>query len=448
MNEPVYLPPPAQTRVQQRALVTRIVRYAFVVLITTVTLLYILKVDKATATNEGGFILVEGWFVPLMAAAILAAAVLSIDILTPRKKISNISGVFFGLLAGLLATFALGFVVDLLAQTYDIRTTNLLLVAVKVLLGISLCYLGVATVMQTQDDFRLVIPYVEFAKQIRGSKPLILDTSVLIDARIVGLAMTGVFQAPLVVPRFVIGELQQLADSSDKGRRAKGRRGLDVVGRLQRAPTLDVTIDETAVPGKAVDQMLVELARVMPGIVMTVDAALLRVAAIQGVVTLNLHDLSMALRPVHVTGTVVDLQLTRQGEQSGQGVGFLDDGTMVVVEDGAGLIGSTVRVEVTSALQTAAGRMVFAQVIDEDAEGDALDSAGEENVEEAAPNQTPDETAGEPREEPGGVPPGGPAITPPLAPPLTVRPPSAGDVERPIGPAAKARRNPWRNPRR
>ena len=169
----------------------------------------------------------------------------------------------------MLATYALGSVIDLLGDglrhdhadgrrrsSSPSRSSS----------ASRLCYLGITTVLQTQDDFRLVIPYVEFAKQIRGPRPLLLDTSALIDARIADLADTGIIQSPVVIPHFVVAELQLLADSSDKLKRARGRRGLDVIARLQRAAALDVSIDETAVPGKAVDQMLVELARRMPAI--------------------------------------------------------------------------------------------------------------------------------------------------------------------------------------
>src|SRR6185295_3050090 len=166
----------------------------------------------------------------------------------------SISSVFLGLLGGMLATVALGSIMDLLLQTTipegEAREAIApLMTTIKIMMGITLCYLGVTTVLQTQDDFRLVIPYVEFSKVMRGPRPLVLDTSALIDARIVDVGETGIVQTPIVVPRFVVAELQVLADSHDKLKRARGRRGLDVVRRLQRS-TLDVSIDETLVPGK------------------------------------------------------------------------------------------------------------------------------------------------------------------------------------------------------
>jgi uncharacterized protein YacL len=203
---------------------------------------------------------------------------------------------------------------------------------------------------------------VEFAKQIRGPRPLVLDSSALIDARIAEVVETGLIQAPILVPHFVLGELQMLADSGDKLKRAKGRRGLEVVTRLQRSAKADVSIDETIVPGTGADQMLIELARQLPAMIVTGDVALTRIAGFQGVPVLNLNEVANALKPSFVPGESVTLDLVKPGEQDGQAVGYLEDGTMVVAEDGAGSIGRRVTMTVRSSLQTAAGRMIFARI--------------------------------------------------------------------------------------
>jgi uncharacterized protein YacL len=270
----------------------------------------------------------------------------------------------------MLATIALASIMDLLLQTAidDQRSIDKLkpfMTTFKVMLGITLCYLGITTVLQTQDDFRLVIPYIEFSKIMRGQRPLILDTSALIDARIADVGATGIIQTPLVVPRFVIAELQMLADSHDKLKRARGRRGLDVVRRLQRS-TLDVSIDDTIVPGKAVDQMLIELARRIPGTIVTSDLGLARVAEIQSIPTLNLNDVANALKPALVPGETLSLRLIKPGEQHGQAVGYLDDGTMVVADSALHRIGELATVMVTSTLQTSAGRLIFARLHDDE----------------------------------------------------------------------------------
>jgi len=376
---------------RQRAIILRAVRVVFFVLVLTVTLL--ITVQASTYEPKR----IVHWWVPLVVSCGVFAVALTADLLTPNKKISTITGVLVGIMAGLLATLALGFVIDLVVESWvpDVKALDVLkpfISSIKVLIGITLSYLGISTVLQTQDDFRLVIPYVEFAKQLRGPRPMLLDSSALIDGRLADMAATGFMQAPLVIPRFVVGELQTLADSADPLKRAKGRRGLDVVTRLQRSPRLDVSLDESNVPGgaagKGVDQMLVELARSTSGVIVTTDHALGRVASIHSVPVLNLHDLANAMKSSLVPGESVAVRLIRVGEQQGQGVGYLPDGTMIVAEDGAAAVGQTVMLVVLSSLQTAAGRMIFARL----AEGAAAapeEMGAEADVVVAMPEEPP-----------------------------------------------------------
>jgi uncharacterized protein YacL len=354
---------PAEAAQRQKALLLRAVRVAFFIIIVTFTTLAFLE-HQGDPHRAG---LAQQWWLPIVAAVILFAMALAVDLFTPNKKISTIIGVVVGILAGLIATLALGFIMDLVVESWAIEPTAVkelkpAVNSIKVIIGITLSYLGVSTVLQTQDDFRLLIPYVEFAKQLRGTRPMLLDTSALIDGRIADVAATGFLQAPVVVARFVISELQALADSSDAMKRAKGRRGLEIISKLQRLPKLDVSLDDTIVPGKAVDQMLVELAREMPAVIVTADVGLARVAAIQSVPVLNLNDLANAVKMALVPGEPVTVKLMRQGEQAGQAVGYMPDGTMIVAEDGAGQIGQTVTMVVTSSLQTSAGRLIFARI--------------------------------------------------------------------------------------
>ncbi len=361
-------PSPHELARQQQRTILQAVRMSFFVLLFTVGLLSFLQDVDAPENTADDFVIISRqmrWVITLSIPIVLALAAVTTDVLTPRKKVSTISGVVLGILGGLLATIAIGAVLDLMMQAWInqprvMTELSPIVLTFKVMLGITLCYLGVSTVIQTQDDFRLVIPYVEFSRQIRGPKPLLLDTSALIDARIAEVAATGMLQTPLVIPRFVVLELQTLADSADRMKRLKGRRGLDVIGRLQRG-VLDVTIDETPVPGKAVDQMIVELARLMPAILVTTDSALERVARIQGVGVLNLHETAAAFRPALAPGEQIVLRLVKPGEQPGQAVGYLDDGTMVVAENAAGLIGQDAALTVSSTMQTSAGRLVFAK---------------------------------------------------------------------------------------
>jgi uncharacterized protein YacL len=432
---------PGDAAERQRTLLVRIVRMAFFILIITIAILH---APQATASDSANI----SWWVPVLIAVALVAVALAVDLATPNKKISAISGVFFGIFAGMLATIALTSIIDLLLQNWVepkfLKDIGPFLQTVRLLLGITLCYLGITTVIQTQDDFRLVIPYVEFAKQIRGPKPLLLDTSVLIDARIVDLGATGLLQAPLVIPHFVVAELQLLADSADRMKRAKGRRGLDVIGRLQRAPALDVTIDESPVAGKNVDQMLVELGRRMPATIVTTDVALARIAQIQGVTVLNLNDVANALKPALIPGETLTVRPIKVGEQPGQGVGYLDDGTMIVIEQAADRIGQDVFVEVTSSMQTSAGRLIFARpIVDAGAKSGIFSVAGTTQQERratgrsgvfaAAIAQAQQVRAGEPPPSAATSPP-----TPAPSPPPAAAGASPGGSGAPITPAGAA----------
>lgn len=354
---------PLEAAARQRQVLLRILRMGFLVLMLTVALLATVSVNP-NVEGLSQLVVRDMWWVPFLSSVALVGLFVTADLLTPRKKISTLSGVFFGMLAGILASVAVSFIIDLFAKVWAFEGETNIISTTKVLLGMALCYLGISTVLQTQDEFRLVIPYVEFSKQVRGPQPLVLDTSALIDARIVDLADTGIIQSPMVVPRFVIAELQALSDSQDRLKRAKGRRGLDVIAKLQRASGVNLSIDETPISGVGVDQMLVELAKRMPASLVTADMALNRVAGIQGVRVLNLNDVANAVKPAVIPGEQISIKLIKPGEQRGQAVGYLDDGTMVVAEDGGDRIGQRVSLSVTSTLQTSAGRLIFGRIAD------------------------------------------------------------------------------------
>jgi uncharacterized protein YacL len=178
----------------------------------------------------------------------MAVFVLLLDVLTPKKKFSALAGVFFGLLVGILISSALAPVVDMISGTFSIDVTEAAITAIKWLLGICICYLTISIVIRTKDDVRFVIPYVEFAKQTKGARPLVVDTSAIIDGRIVDLCQSKLFDAPLIVPRFVLNELQLIADSADKLKRNRGRRGLDILNKMQSDPVIDIEIDDTILP--------------------------------------------------------------------------------------------------------------------------------------------------------------------------------------------------------
>ncbi|GAB4196029.1 MAG: TRAM domain-containing protein [Phycisphaeraceae bacterium] len=364
-----------------------ILRGAFILLTAAVTALYLLS-------NQWGANVDFPMFVLLLGVTIgITSIIVAIDAWTQHKKLSAISGVFLGLVAGLLAAYALSFVIDLigvltLPKDETARQAYLnLLRGVKVVVGLITCYLGISLVLQTKDDFRFVIPYVEFAKETRGNRPIILDTSVIVDGRILDIIQTQVIQGTLIIPRFVLNELQQIADSADKLKRARGRRGLDMLQKLQENRIVEVVIDDTEVEGASVDQKLISLALLKRGRVMTNDYNLNKIASLRGVDVINLNDLAKALRPVVLPGEHLHVKLVKTGEGPNQGVGYLDDGTMVVVEQGRTHIGQEVDLVVTSTLQTSAGRMIFGRFASEDhpASSDGHESPAPGPIEEHPP---------------------------------------------------------------
>jgi uncharacterized protein YacL len=196
----------------------------------------------------------------------------------------------------------------------------------------------------------------------QASRTILLDTSVIIDGRVSDIAKTGFLSGALLIPRFVLNELQYIADSADGLRRARGRRGMEVLSELQKVSTVTVRISDIDVEGvREVDDKLVILARQMKCPILTNDYNLNRVAELQGVMILNINELANAVKSVVLPGETMGIQVIQEGKEMNQGVGYMDDGTMVVIESGNKYIGQTKAVTVTKVLQTAAGRMIFAR---------------------------------------------------------------------------------------
>lgn len=291
----------------------------------------------------------------------LTQGVTLLDILIRKKRVEIISAIYFGLLIGVLLAYLLMLALQPVLLRLNLHEWSPF---INILSPAILAYFSISWLLQTKDDFRFVIPYVEFARDLKGGRPLILDSSALIDGRIADVVDTKIIDAKLVVPSFVLKEVQDIADSSDKGRRTRGRRGLDVLARLRAIAHTEVElleVDDRDVKGKTVDQRLVVLAKDQGGLIVTSDFNLNKVAALQGVDVINLNDVAAALRPRFLHGDIFRVKVMREGEGAGQGVGFLDDGTMVVVEFASSLINQEIEVIVTSVLQSSAGRMIFAR---------------------------------------------------------------------------------------
>ncbi len=305
-----------------------------------------------------------GWLTWTAFLGVLAVAVgvLMADVAVRRKRLEAITSVFFGMIIGLFLTYVFQLALSPLLPTSNSWFANWLSLALATII----CYSCISILLQTKDDFRFIIPYVEFAKEVKGLKPYVLDTSVVIDGRIADIVETRVIDNQLIMPQFVIAELQAIADSNDKLKRNRGRRGLDILNRLRSDPKVDLMIYDRDLPefaGQPVDQKLVLLAKHLEGKVVTNDYNLNKVAKLHNVGVINLNDIANSLKPVFLPGEAIDVRIVKPGEESGQGVGYLEDGTMVVIEGGREHLGEQVAAIVTSVLQTSAGRMVFGRFV-------------------------------------------------------------------------------------
>ncbi len=377
---------PIESQRRQRFLLVTIVRVGFFALFLTVALLFVLRPPIEGDPDETPLASLY-WWATMIAAGVIAASAIAVDLLTPRKKIATLVSVFVGLVLATVATLVLWTVIDVVVQAWGIDLPELMAMG-KILLGIGLAYLAIVTVFQTQDDLRLVIPYVEFSRQIRGPQPWLLDTSALIDGRVNAMAETGLFQSRLIVAQFVLDELQRLSDSHDKMKRTRGRAGLDAVRRLQRSSAIEVSVESVTQHAAEVDQALIELGQRTPATIITTDSGLERAASIHGVRVLNLHSIAQSMRSNVMPGERIEVHLLRAGEQQGQAVGYLDDGTMIVAEDGGEFIGERMMLTVRSTLQTSAGRLVFAR-INEDTSIGTSDDPQPPQHEEPEPTNEP-----------------------------------------------------------
>ncbi|MDP8259406.1 MAG: PIN domain nuclease [Candidatus Gygaella obscura] len=274
-----------------------------------------------------------------------------------RVSVRGLSSSVFGLILGLIMAKLVGDAFSL--AKLQLETLNI----VRGTLTIVFCYLGLLLGLRGREEFNLIIPYVRFKRENAPEDLVLLDTSVIIDGRITDICKTNFIDAKLIVPRFVLRELQQIADSTDSLKRQRGRRGLDILNMLQKDSKVSVSISEEDFADiKEVDAKLVRLAKMLSAKILTLDFNLNRVADIQGVKVLNINELSLALKPVVFPGEFLEIKLIKEGKESNQAIGYLDDGTMVVVENGRRHINETLKVAVTSSLQTQAGRMIFARI--------------------------------------------------------------------------------------
>lgn len=293
--------------------------------------------------------------VVVLVAILIGILVVLVDMLLKGFSLRGLSAVTFGLAVGALISYLVG--TSPLFELGDPAVIHLSRLALFVIIT----YLCTVIALRGRDEFNLVIPYVRFVPHEVETPLVVVDTSALIDGRVVQVCESGFMHAALVLPQFVVNELQRIAESPDPIRQARGRRGLETLAKLRGIEGLDLRIHASEANREEIEAKLVFLAQSMRARVLTTDYNLAKLAEFHGVGWLNLSELARALRPALLQGDSLEVELVKPGKENGQAIGYLADGSMVVVEDGRAALGRTVVVEIASVLPSAGGRMIFAR---------------------------------------------------------------------------------------
>jgi len=287
---------------------------------------------------------------------LLSCAIIAFEFGMRKVSVRGLSSAVFGLIFGMIMA---KFITDAFVL---VPMDKLFASSLQLILTVIFCYLGMVIAIRGRDEFSVIIPYIKFSRQHQSEMFIVLDTSAIIDGRIADLCQTKFLEGRFIVPRFVLRELQQIADSQDALKRNRGRRGLDILNRIKKLKAMDIKIHDEDFPELTdVDAKLVKLAKVLNAKVLTTDYNLNKISELQGVPVLNINDLANALKPVVLPGEIMEVRLIKEGKEYSQAVAYLEDGTMVVVDDAKHMIGSSLNVTITSVLQTSAGRMIFAK---------------------------------------------------------------------------------------
>lgn len=288
----------------------------------------------------------------------IAAALVVLETTVRRISLKGLSAGVFGIILGLILARFFNHLLGFIELTDDISE------GFRGFITLICVYLGLTLGLKGKEEFSLVIPYVRFKRQELKEENIVIDTSSIIDGRILDIVKTKFLEARFVVPRAVLNELQALADSTDHLKRQKGKRGIEILHSLKNEPSIDVTIYEERIgENLSVDEKIVKLGQLLDSKILTTDYNLNRIAQLQGVKVLNINDLINALKPILLPGERFNLKVIKGGKEHSQGIGYLEDGTMVVIENSKWLIGKNVDVEVTSVLQSPSGRIIFTKIV-------------------------------------------------------------------------------------
>jgi uncharacterized protein YacL len=311
-------------------------------------------IERILSTDSSG---IYGFVIGI----ILATVVVLIELWFTKKFIGIISVVILGLIFGFIVAYLFTTVIFMLpGLKATAEKSNEFRNWLQFSITFLFCFITVIAIIRIKDDFKFVLPFVELSPMHKTGKPWILDTSVIIDGRIAGLLEILAVDSQIVIPKFMLKELQNVADSSDKLKRIRGRYGLDVLEQIRKNKKIDIRIDEAEFDYiEETDHKLIKLTQSLNGHLVTNDFNLNKIAKLQGLPVININELANAVKMVVLPGESLEIKIVRAGEEPNQGVGYLPDGTMVVVQGAQQRIGQKINISVTSALQTAAGKMIF-----------------------------------------------------------------------------------------
>jgi uncharacterized protein YacL len=326
--------------------------------------IFFLAVYMSTATTESPMI--DGLFGALL-GLIFGLILIGCDLLFKRFNIRSFNtatlGVFFGYLLGIALNVTFGAIYDLseVLQQMNPQTKDI----IQILIFLFAIYLGTVMTIRASDELYVSVPFVKFSPVAQKKKDLLIDFSVLADARIIDLAATGIMDKQLIVPRFVVKDLYAQAEIGDEQTKIRAKRAMEVLKKLETMHELEIRYNDTDFPEvKDGTNKAIRLARLLDCNIMTADISRIEMSYVEGVRVINIHSLSNALKPLMQTGETIKIKIQRYGKEPRQGVGYLDDGTMVVVNDGGQFIGQTIDAHVLSVKHTSSGRMVFCNAVD------------------------------------------------------------------------------------
>lgn len=319
----------------------------------------------ATTYSDSGFNLLN-LTVGVVAGLLFGFMLIGTDAIFRRFNLRSfniaILGLFFGYLMGQALMLIFSSALDLTTLGLTPQTLSL----IRIVVFLFATYLGMVMTARASEELHVSIPFIKFKPTSHKKKDIVIDSSILMDSRVIDLATSGLLDHHLILPRFILKDLYAQLESSDEGTKAKARRCLDVVKKLETIPTLDLRYADTDFP-EIKDPMakLIRLARLLDANIITADISRVQQSSIEGIRVINIHMLSNALKPLTQSGEYINIKIQRYGKEARQGVGYLDDGTMVVVNGGAEYIGEAIKAQVLSVKHTSSGRMIFCNATEE-----------------------------------------------------------------------------------